>query len=556
MAESMTAKSQKLWNFHGGLKLDSKKHLSSTTAIGLSKLPKKLVIPVHQHIGESGELIVEVGDRVLKGQMLAQPIGYVSAPIHAPSSGIIIDIAEYPAPHPSKLSTLSVVIETDGKDEWFKLEPVSDYRSLQPADIRNLIRHAGIVGLGGAAFPTAVKLNPGPGHQIDTLIINGAECEPYITCDDRLMRERPEQVISGVEIIQHAIQARQCLIAIEDNKPEAIAALKHILMEHEHPDIHVISIPTYYPVGGEKQLIKVLTNKEVPSNGLPVDIGIVVQNLGTTVAIHRAIHLGEPLISRIVTVSGEGILQAQNMEVLIGTPISELVEQCGGYTKSAERLVMGGPMMGFSLHNDQLPIIKGCNCILAIEADATAGVNHMPCIRCGECTRVCPANLLPQQLYWHASSKNFDAVQDYHLFDCIECGCCAYVCPSHIPLVQYYRFAKTEIWHQEREKTKSDHARIRHDFRQQRLEREKKEREEKLRQKKEMLAKKQQAEASGTEITPAEDPKKVAIKAALERVKAKKAGSSIEPRNTDNLNADQQKQIDEAEQRRRALKKQ
>lgn len=552
----MADKPQQLWHFHGGLKLNGKKHLSRDKSIVPSLLPKQLVIPVHQHIGESGELVVAKGDRVLKGQTLAQPNGYVSAPIHAPSSGTIIDIAEYPAPHPSQLSTLSVVIETDGKDEWFDLEPVLDYKSLTPAEIRNLIRQAGIVGLGGAAFPTAVKLNPGPGHQIHTLIINGAECEPYITCDDRLMRERPEQVISGIDIILHAIQAEECLIAIEDNKPEAIEALNKVLAEHDQPNIRVIGIPTLYPVGGEKQLIKVLTNKEVPTNELPVDIGIVVQNLGTTVAIHRAIHLGEPLISRILTVSGEGVQQAQNMEVLIGTPIAELVEQCGGYTESAERLVMGGPMMGFSLHKDQLPIIKGCNCILAIEADTTAGKNHMPCIRCGECTRVCPANLLPQQLYWHSSSKNFDSVQDYHLFDCIECGCCAYVCPSHIPLVQYYRFAKTEIWHQEREKNKSDHARLRHDFREQRLEREKKERDEKLRLKKEMLAKKKQEEAAAADKTVEDDPKKAAIAAAMERVKAKKADASVQPRNTENLTDDQQKQIDEAEQRRRALKKQ
>lgn len=551
----MTAKPQHLWHFHGGLKLDGKKHLSNTAAIVSATLPKQLIIPVHQHIGESGELVVVTGDRVLKGQILAQPNGYVSAPVHATSSGTIIDIAEYPAPHPSQLSTLSVVIETDGLDEWIELEPVADFRSLSAADIRNRIRQAGIVGLGGAAFPTAIKLNPGPAHQIDTLIINGVECEPYITCDDRLMQERPAQIISGIDIILHTIQANLCLIAIEDDKPEAIAALNHIIAHHEHSNIQVVKIPTRYPTGGEKQLIKALTNKEVPANGLPADIGIVVQNVGTTVAIHQAIHLGEPLISRIVTISGEGIQRPQNMEVLIGTPLSELIEQCGGYTESAKRLVMGGPMMGFSLNNDQLPIIKGCNCILAIEADAKPAAGNMPCIRCGECTRVCPANLLPQQLYWHASSKNFDAVQDYHLFDCIECGCCAYVCPSHIPLVQYYRFAKTEIWNQEREKKKSDHARLRHEFRQQRLEREKKEREEKMRQKKEMLAKKRQAEAAGTDQTVEEDPKKAAIAAALERVKAKKAQAHIQPKNTDHLTADQQKQIDEAEQRRRALKK-
>jgi len=396
---------------------------------------------------------------------------------------------------------------------------VADYSQLSAVELRNIVRHAGIVGLGGAAFPTSVKLNAGPDLPIDTLIINGVECEPYITCDDMLMHQRPEQIVSGAEIIMHIINARQCLIAIEDNKPEAIAALQQLLSQLEIDRIQVVTIPTRYPSGGEKQLIKLVTGKEVPSDGLPSSIGIVMQNVATAAAVHMAVVAGEPLISRLVTVTGDGVQQPQNMEVLIGTPMAQLIELAGGYRENAERLIMGGPMMGFALDTDQLPVIKGCNCLLVKTREQTHDTVAMPCIRCGDCVAVCPASLLPQQLYWHASSKNFDQVQDYNLFDCIECGCCAYVCPSNIPLVQYYRFAKTEIWNQEREKQKSEHARQRHDFRQHRIEQEKRERDERLRKKKEMLEKKKHSDDDAGDSS---DPKKAAIAAAMERVKAKK----------------------------------
>jgi electron transport complex protein RnfC len=505
-----------LWKFHGGLKLDSHKALSNTHAITHCPLPSRLVIPLQQHIGEPGELLVNIGDSVLKGQPLTKPVGYVSAAKHAPTSGTIADIGEYPIAHPSGLSALCVVIDADGKDTWIAHEGVADYRSLSPADLRNRARHCGIVGLGGATFPTSVKMNSA-GQTIHTLIINGAECEPYITCDDRLMRERAEEVVLGADILLHAVDARQCIIAVEDNKPEAINALRHVLDKKQLDNINVVSIPTIYPTGGEKQLIKILTGQEVPSHGLPVDIGLLMQNVGTAAALYRAVVYGEPLISRLVTVTGEFVSQPQNVEVLIGTPMHHIIKHCGGYKPGVNRLIMGGPMMGFALQSDDLPITKGCNCLLVQHASPAEPA--MPCIRCGECTRVCPASLLPQQLYWHASSKNFDHVQDYHLFDCIECGCCAQVCPSHIPLVQYFRFAKTEIWYQEREKQKSDHARVRHDFRQTRLDREKREREEALRKKKEALAQKAAADAAAG----IEDPKKAAIAAALERTKAKKA---------------------------------
>ncbi len=530
----MTRTSHQLWHFHGGLKLDSHKAMSTASSIVKASLPKRLVIPVQQHIGHAGQLRVSVGDKVLKGQTIAECPEYISAPVHASSSGSVTEITELPAPHPSGLNTLCVVIETDGKDNWTELHPTRHPNTKSPAELRQLIRKAGIVGLGGAAFPTAVKVNPvkldpekadaGSPVHIETLIINGAECEPFISCDDMLMREYAEELISGCSIIQYMVSASHCLIAIEDNKPEAIAALEAVIKAQALHTIEVVSIPTLYPTGGEKQLIKVLTHKEVPSDGLPSDIGLLVQNVGTAVAVHKAIILGEPLISRIVTITGEGVKQPQNMEVLIGTLMSDLIEQSGGYHADASKLIMGGPMMGFALQSDNLPVIKGCNCLLA-ENTPVETPPTMPCIRCGACATVCPAQLLPQQLFWMASSKNFDLVQDYHLFDCIECGCCSQVCPSQIPLVQYYRFAKTEIWNQERDRIKSDHARIRHDFRQARLEREKKERAEKLRKKKELLEKKKQAEAAAKEGgNDAEiDPKKVAIEAAMKRVQEKKA---------------------------------
>ncbi len=519
-----------LWHFHGGLKLEGHKAMSTAEPVVKAILPKRLVVPLQQHIGDIASPVVNVGDKVLKGQIIAENNSYVSAPVHAPSSGTVTDIDNFPTPHPSGISSLCMVIETDGEDRWAEREALTDPRQLSPVELRQKVRRAGIVGLGGATFPTSVKLNPGPDSAIETLIINGVECEPYISCDDMLMREQAKALILGCELIQYMVSAHHCLIAIEDNKPEAIHQVRQEIEARSLHNIEVVVVPTVYPSGGEKQLIKILTHKEVPSDGLPSDIGILVQNVGTAVAVHNAIYLGEPLISRYVTITGEGVQQPRNLEVLIGTQMSELIEQSGGYHENAAKLIMGGPMMGFTLSTDHLPITKGCNCLL-VENTPEQTPETMPCIRCGACATVCPAQLLPQQLYWHASSKNFEQVQDYHLFDCIECGCCSYVCPSQIPLVQYYRFAKTEIWNQERERIKSDHARVRHDFRQARLDREKKEREEKLRKKKEMLEKKKQAEAKAAAEgkSDAVDPKKAAIEAAMKRVQEKKAAQQKPP---------------------------
>lgn len=519
----MTAYEPHLRRFHGGLRLDPRKGQSTNRPLARIPLPDRLILPLQQHIGDPAEPLVEIGDPVKKGQMIARAAGYVSVPVHASSSGTVTDIGDFPVPHPSGLTAPCIVIDTDGGDEW--VEQVGhplDYRKMDPSALRNRIREAGIVGLGGAGFPSFIKLNPGAHPHIDYLILNGAECEPYISCDDMLMRERPQEIIRGLQIMRHALRAAECIIGIEDNKLEAYTALAEAIRQENDPSIHVVHVPTMYPAGGEKQLIQVLTGREVPSNGLPLDIGAVCHNVATAAAVYDALLDSRPLISRIVTVTGGGVAQPRNMEVPFGTSIRELIEHCGGYTDKVHRLIIGGPMMGFTLGSDDAPVTKTTNCVLA--ADATEAPDPkpaLPCIRCGACAEACPASLLPQQLYWYAHSKDFDKVQDYHLFDCIECGCCAYVCPSHIPLVQYFRFAKTEIWAQERDKQKADLARRRHEFHLERLEREKREREQRSRKKKAALKDETQ--------TDSDQRKKEAIEAAVKRAQAKKAGTQARP---------------------------
>jgi electron transport complex protein RnfC len=518
-----------VWSFPGGLHPPQFKDLSNTTPIVKAPLPQRVVLPLHMHIGAPAIPTVSVGDRVLRGQTIAKPEGYVSAPVHASISGHVVAIGPRPIPHPSGLEGDCIVIESDGKDEAIDAsESASDFSSLDPSHLRNLVRQAGIVGLGGAAFPAAVKLNPGPaknsGRPVDTLIINGAECEPYITCDDRLMREQAEEIVAGIRVIMHATGTTRCLIGIEDNKPEAQAAVNTVLEAQKAGHIRVVSTPTIYPEGGEKQLVKVLTGKEVPAGGLPSQVGVICQNVGTTRAIYRAVCLGEPLTSRIVTVTGRGVNTAQNLEVRIGTPIEELIAFCGGYSEHVERLIMGGPMMGFALPTDEIPVVKSTNCVLV----ATAGeVNTevgdaMPCIRCGECASVCPVKLLPQQLYWHSKADEFEKTQEYNLFDCIECGCCAHVCPSHIPLVQYYRYAKSEIWQQEKDRRKSDNARQRFEFREDRIAREEAEKAARAAAKKKQLEAAKAANAGDAGATAGATS---GAAAALAKAKAKAAAA-------------------------------
>jgi electron transport complex protein RnfC len=536
----------RLSKIFGGLKLPGFKSMSMSQATQAAPLPKKLVLPLKQHIGHAAEPIVKVGDTVLKGQMIAAASDYVSTPIHAPSSGKIIAIEKHLVPHPSGIATDCIVIETDGEDRWAECVENANYRQLDTNTLRDIIRDAGIVGLGGAGFPSFIKLNAGSSNMIDTLILNGAECEPYITCDAMLMQEQSRKIIDGLNIMRHALQAKHCIIAVEDNKRAAHTMLINALHDHEAEYIDVIQVPTLYPAGGEKQLIKILTGKEVPSNGLPTNIGVICHNVATAAATATAVLEGKPLISRYVTVTGEGVEHPRNLDVLFGTSFSELIDLCGRNNK-AEQFIMGGPMMGFEVADDTIPIIKTSNCIL-VQRKETKPDFVMPCIRCGQCAEVCPAQLLPQQLYWYARAKNFDKTQDYNLFDCIECGCCSYVCPSHIPLVQYFRFAKTEIWVQEQEKRNSNIARQRHEFRQFRMERKKAENEERKKQKRELLKK-----VSG-EKDSADDAKKAAIEAAMARVKAKRETQSTAPANTENLTDEQKKSIAEVDLRRKKAK--
>ena len=550
----LRARQRKLWHFHGGVHLPDEKALSNQQPVEPAALPRQLIIPIQQHIGVPAQPCVAVGDRVLKGQVIAQAHGYVSATIHASSSGTVIAIEEHPIPHPSGLSALCIRIDTDGQDTWTALPaPMSDFEQHDRSEIRERIRWAGVVGLGGASFPTSVKLNPGSDNPIKTLVINGAECEPYITCDDLLMRERSTRILDGIRIIRYLLRIETCLIGIEDNKPEAIAAIELAVAEAGLREwIDVVAIPTLYPSGGEKQLIQILTGKEVPSNGIPAHIGILCQNVGSCAAIADAVLDGRPLISRFVTISGRGIAAPRNLDVRIGTPVAELTERCGGTSGDVRALICGGPMMGFAVSSERIPVTKATNCFLALTNEETADPDGaMACIRCGRCADVCPASLLPQQLYWYARAKDMDKVQDYDLFDCIECGCCAHVCPSHIPLVQYYRYAKTESWSREQDRRKADHARERHEARQARIERLERERQAKLRRKKEAL----NSRTTATGSTGTDDPKKAAIEAARKRAAAKKAAiaeKGIAPKNTANLSPAQQRQVDAADARREA----
>jgi electron transport complex protein RnfC len=528
------------YRFHGGLKLAGCREAASARPIRPAGMPAELVLPLAQHIGEPAECLVSPGDTVYRGQVVARAVGSISAPVHASTSGTVTAVEPRPVTHPSGLPAPCIIIATDGRDTPAPdLPPPLDYRNTPIDTLLERVREAGIVGLGGAGFPTRAKL--GRRDAIELLVINGVECEPCIACDDALQRERAREVIEGTRILQHIVQPGACVIAVEDDMPEALQALRTELDGDNPTGIRAVDVPTIYPTGGERQLIKVLTDREVPSQGFPADIGIIVQNVGTAAAVYRAVAKGEPLLSRIVTVTGDGVREACNLEALIGTPVSHLVAAAGGYTANVERLLIGGPMMGYAVKTDAVPAIKTTNCVLAVTPQSMpAPPPALPCIRCSRCAEVCPASLLPQQLYWFARSGNHDAAQDFGLFDCIECGCCAHVCPSHIQLVQYYRHAKTAIWEQEKQKKKADIARARHEARVARLERLKREREERL-------ARKKQA----TDKSASDAARQAAIQAALERVRQKKAQEDTTPRNTDNLTPEQQRQIEAVEQRRR-----
>ncbi|WP_335338207.1 electron transport complex subunit RsxC [Lacimicrobium alkaliphilum] len=461
-------------DFPGGVYPGQFKELSNQTPIARIPLPDKLFIPVKQHIGVEGQLKVAVGDKVDKGQALTQSMNPFAVPVHASTSGEITAITEHVSAHPSGLPELTVELTPDGEERWVELTPMLDYRQQSKAKLLESICQAGISGLGGAGFPTHIKVSPK--KDIEFLVINGVECEPYISADDRLMREHSWQIRQGIDILCHLLNPRYVLIAIEDNKPQAINAMQ--VACQENPDYIICSVPTKYPAGGEKQLIQMLTEREVPHNGLPVDVGVVMQNVATCYAIADAIFTGKPLLQRVVTLTGRALQHPGNVWALLGTPVAHLLEHAGIKAAERQKLIMGGPMMGFELVSTQVPVVKITNCILAPDKqEMPVAADEQPCIRCSACADACPAELLPQQLFWHAQAKELDKAKDYNLFDCIECGACAYVCPSKIPLVHYYRIAKAEIRTEEEEKQKADKARERFEARKQRLEQEKAERE-------------------------------------------------------------------------------
>lgn len=508
---------RQLFSFNGGVKPATNKTDSTRNPIASVPLPPALVIPLHQSIGGTPHPIVSVGQQVLKGQRIGDADGNFSSAIHASTSGTVMAIEPRVMAHTSGLKTLSVVLQPDGEERWLEDAPL-EWQNTAPEHLRDFLRDAGVVGLGGAVFPSHLKLRAGRDKPLKTLVINGAECEPFITCDDMLMRERPVQILRGVAIMRHLLGAEEVLIGIEDNKPEAIAAMQAAC--RDFPGIETIAVPTRYPAGGAKQLIRVLTGIEVPHGERSTDYGVQCFNVGTAYAVYEAVELRRPLVSRIVTVAGN-VEQARNYEVLFGTPMDHLVK-LAGLKSDTDSFVMGGPMMGFRMPAFDVPVVKATNCIIAASPTLFAPPPpEMPCIRCGECARACPADLQPFELYWHARAKNFGKAQEYHLFDCIECGCCSYVCPSSIPLVDYYRFAKSEIWDREKQKDSADAARERFEFRNLRQEREKQEKAEKLAAR----TSKPAATEAPAESATAEDPKKALIAAALARAQAQKAAA-------------------------------
>jgi len=538
---------RQLFTFHGGIHPPGNKTQSTAQPITRAPLPATLVISLRQHAGEAAKPVVQVGEHVLKGQLIGAPVGGFSAAIHAPTSGTISAIALQQVAHPSALPELCITLAVDGKDEWAARDPV-DYRALSGTELQAHLRAHGIVGLGGAAFPSDMKLR----HDIpvETLILNGAECEPYISCDDMLMRERADEIVRGVEILRHALDARAVLIGIEDNKPEAIAAMQQAVQVSGLP-FEVVTIPTVYPSGSAKQLIKILTGLEVPSGKLPTDIGVQCFNVGTACAIKRACDDGEPLLSRIVTVTGN-VEHPRNYEALVGTRLAELV-QLSEALPDTDRYLMGGPMMGLELPAADVPLVKASNCVIAAsDALFPPKPAPLPCIRCTRCAQVCPAELQPQDLYWFAQSSNFGKAQEWNLFDCIECGVCAYVCPSSIPLVHFYRYAKSEIRARDQEKRAADQARERHEFHQLRIEREKQEKADRLAQKERENAAK--AAAAPAALTASvDDTQQMRIDAAIERAKAQ--ATAAQPKNTDHLTPEQQAEIAAIEARRVNLHK-
>jgi len=498
----------KLFRFDGGIQAETHKSSTTTNSIHKIEIPKELILPLRQHIGNVSKLKINIGDYVLKGQIIAEADGHVSAAIHAPTSGKIKAVEKLLIPHPSGLPDYCVVLIPDMKDKWIKKSPINWEKNGTEATIK-LLFNSGIVGLGGATFPSHLKLRVDKIHQIKTLIINAAECEPYITCDDMLMREKSGELIKGIKLVQSLLGAKRTIIGIEDNKTEALSRLN--FFSKNEPQIDIKVVPTIYPSGDSKRLIYLTSGIKISKEKRSAEYGIQMFNVATVIAIYRFITYGEPSLSRIVTIAGN-IQKPRNYEVLFGTSLQSLIKDAGGQKIQNNTFIMGGPMMGFKLPSVNVPITKSMNCVISAESEMiNSNEEPLPCIRCARCAEACPVSLQPQELFWFSKSDQFEQAQEYNLFDCIECGCCSYVCPSNIPLVQFYRYAKSEIIASDRANEDADIARERNDFRILRLEREKKERAERNAQRR--------AQTSSEEKLKFINEKRTAIVAAMDRIK-------------------------------------
>ncbi|MBO1924053.1 electron transport complex subunit RsxC [Thiomicrorhabdus sp. 6S3-12] len=515
-----------LYRFHGGVFPQYHKSLSARNPVHARFIPQELILPLAQPVGEEAKPLVEVGEQIRKNQLIARADSSADkklvVPVHAPTSGVIAAIEPRTLPHASGLRSLCIVIKPDGRDDTIDnaLNSNGEWPA-EPQPLKDILADSGIIGMGGAGFPTYAKL-PREKGKIRTLIINGAECEPFISCDDLLMQTHAEEILLGAQITAHALGIDEIVCGIENNKPQAIhqmqTAIEQLSGSQPTPVASRIhEVATVYPMGGQKQLVYEITGVELAARGHAIDQGILMMNVATLRALYRAVAFGEPLTSRLVTVSGQGLHKGFNIDALIGTPFNALAELAEPKSTLDYPLIMGGPMMGVQMPDNAVPVIKTTNCILANPPEPRE--MQMPCIRCGECMDACPVNLLPQQMYWHAQGHEYEKVEKLNVFDCIECGCCSYVCPSHIPLVQYYRHAKAEIKLLNAEKEAAEVAKKRHEFKLARIEREKAEREARLKAKKEAV-KKQTADK------PQADSETSAKSAAAARAAAAKAAAS------------------------------
>lgn len=430
--------------FRGGVHPHERKEATEHKPVEVAPLPERVFIPMSQHAGAPSAPIVKKGDSVKTGTLIGEPTGRISAPIHASLSGTIADVAGLPHPLTGR-PVQTVIIDSDGQDAP---DPAIGGRStagIAAEQVIEAVRAAGVVGLGGAAFPTFVKLSPPKENPIDTLLINGCECEPFLTADHRVMVESPAEVVEGVRFLALALGVTSVIIAIEDNKPDAIQAIARAAAG---TGFVVRKLRTRYPQGAEKQLIKACLRREVPSGGLPLHVGCVVQNVGTAVAVRDAVRFGRPLFERVLTVTGPAVREPKNLRVRIGTPVRHLIDFCGGFSGPVGKLVMGGPMMGIALSSDGAPVLKGTSGILALGPEPE--LEEESCIRCGACIRACPMGLAPTRLIAHIRAKRLDAAKAGHVLDCVECGCCSWSCPARIRLVHGFKYAKAEIAARER----------------------------------------------------------------------------------------------------------